>query len=130
MATKYQEQIDDALESIQEAGVQLDAELFTKAKDNSKPWNSTNTSNATKLWCVILPVDNAPEKLRNTYFKQGSMIEEEYRFILAAGEGRTTHPKTGDIIKGVEGIDATVMANSPLTVDGAAAILYEMVVKL
>ena len=130
MANKYQEQIDDALESIQEAGAQFDLNLFTKTKDDNKPWNSTKAQNDMKLWCVILPIDNAPTKPRETYFKPGSMIEEQYRFVLAAGEGRTTHPKTGDIIKSVEGTDATIMANSPLTVDGTGAIIYEMVVKL
>lgn len=130
MATKYQEEIDTALELVKEFGVELDFKLFTKTKDDNKPWNGTNSEDDIKLWSVILPVDNAPSKLRETFFKQGSMVLEEYRFLLAAGEGRTTHPKTGDTVTSVEGKTATVQGCSPLTVDGAGAIIYEMVVKL
>lgn len=128
--SKYTQEQQDALESIKEAGVQLDVKLFTKAPDPNKPWENTSTTEDAKLWLVIFPVDNAPSKLKETYLTPGSMIKNEHRYILAAGEGRTKHPKTGDVVKNVEGQDATVLGCAPLTVDGAGAIIYEMVVKL
>ena len=132
--SKYVQEQQDALESIKDAGVQLDFELYTNTKDtdpNADPWDKTKSTENVKLWCVIFPVDNAPSKLKEMFFKEGSMIAEEYRYILAAGEGRTKHPKGGDkILKPEGGKDGVVRGCSALTVDGGGAIIYEMVVKV
>lgn len=130
MANAYQEQIDDALESIKEAGKQFDFALTTVGNNPDKPWlGGTTTTTDVKMLACVFPVSSAPSALREPMLKQGTMIETQMRYVLAAGEGRTTHPNTGDVLKSFEGNDWAIMACAPLTVNGEAAIIYEMVVK-
>lgn len=130
MANAYQENIDDALESIKEAGKQFDFTLTTITKDPDKPWKGgTTVENNIKLWACVFPVSSAPSALSEPMLKQGTLIESQQRYILAAGEGRTVHPQTNDIMKSLEGSDWSIMTCAPLTVNGEGAIIYEMVVQ-
>ncbi|AXH68437.1 hypothetical protein [Vibrio phage R01] len=129
MADYTQEQLD-ALESIKEAGAQFDFELTTLTKNPDEPWLGSNTSiENIKLWACVFPTSTAPAALTEPMFREGTLVESQTRYILAAGEGRTVHPGTGDVMKNLEGSDWAIMGCAPLTVNGQGAIIYEMVVK-
>ncbi|AFV81269.1 head closure Hc1 [Vibrio phage vB_VpaS_MAR10] len=129
MSDYTQEQLD-ALESIKEAGAQFDFELTTFTANADKPWlGGTPSVEKIQLWACVFPTSTAPGALTEPMFKEGTLVESQTRYILAAGEGRTTHPNTGDVMKNLEGSDWSIMGCAPLTVNGQGAIIYEMVVK-
>jgi hypothetical protein len=138
--TKYAEEIADALEAITDAGTELTLIRHPKAVDaaaGEKPWLADHTNQRGEgeldeperhpMVCLPLPASGGKIEALDSRLKSGTLILEQYRYLIIAASGLAIEPLPGDQVEH-RGQTWTLVASTSLAPDGVP-IIYKAAIR-
>ncbi|WP_412545816.1 hypothetical protein [Maricaulis sp. MIT060901] len=138
--TKYAEEIADALEAIEEAGTTLTLlrhPMEVDAAAGEKPWLADHSNQLGEgqldepephtITCVVLPASGGKIEALDSRLKSGTLILEQYRYLIIAASGLAVEPLPKDQVE-YQGQTWTVIASTSLAPDGVP-IIYKAAIR-
>lgn len=138
--TKYAEEIADALEAIEEAGTTLPLTRHPMAVDtgaSEKPWLADYTNQRGvgdndepeqhTITCVVLPASGGKIEALDSRLKSGTLILEQYRYLIIAASGLEIEPMPKDHVF-YQGKTWSLVATTSVAPDGTP-IIYKAAIR-
>lgn len=132
--TKYADEIANALEAIEAAGTSLVLTRHPMRVDsaaNERPWLADHSDQRASgqldepeqhtITCVVLPASADKITALDARLKAGSLVLEQYRYLIIAASGLEIEPLPGDQV-GYQGQTWTLVATTSLAPDGVSIL--------
>lgn len=99
---------------------------------NPKPWeNPTLSTEEIPVSAVVFPATTGTAEVFDVDFEKDGVSADAYKYLIVAGEGRSTRPQSGDTFGLIEGKHGVVVGCKALDPSNSGAyILFEVGIKL